>query len=419
MSVAATRRMSTRRMSSLRAVLVLGLLEAFGPLSMDLYLPRLPQLARSFDVSDALAQATMSACMIGLGLGQLVAGPLSDRFGRRRPLIAGVAAFAVLSALCAAAPTIETLLVARFLQGLAGSAGIVISLAVARDLFTGVALSRMLSLLLIVSGTAPIVAPIVGGQLAYIMDWRGVFWVLGGIGVCLVALVLLALPETLPPSERHAGGMPTSAAHASMALRDHLFRAVLLAGAAGGVAFFAYLSMSSFVMQEQFGLTPQSFSLVFAACALASIGGGQISRALVVRLGPVGMYLTGVTATLASTALVLALALSHAPGVVIAASLVLFMLLAGTSGPNGSTLALARHGARAGTAAALLGTSTFLFGPIIAPVAALGGTTALTMATTMAIAAAVAAAIAWTGVRRAARALDVGGVGEFSPSAGH
>ncbi|MBN9178674.1 MAG: multidrug effflux MFS transporter [Microbacterium sp.] len=418
MSGTETPRVPARRLSTLRAVLVLGLLEAFGPLSMDLYLPHLPQLARSFDVSDALAQATMSACMIGLGLGQLVAGPLSDRFGRRRPLVVGVAAFAVLSVCCALAPTIEMLLAARFLQGLAGSAGIVISLAVARDLFTGVALSRMLSLLLVVSGTAPIVAPIVGGQLAYVMDWWGVFWVLGGVGVCLVALVLFALPETLAPAERHAGGMPEALAHAGEAVRDPLFRAVLLAGAAGGVAFFTYLSMSSFVMQEQFDLSPQAFSLVFAACALASIAGGQISRVLVPRLGPARMYLTGITATLASTLVLLALASAGASGALIAASLVLFMLLAGTSGPNGSTLALARHGARAGTAAALLGTSTFLFGPVVAPLAALGGTTTLTMAATMAIAAAAAAVIAWIGVRRAARAPGAGEIGELSPSTG-
>lgn len=394
-------------MSTLRAVLVLGLLEAFGPLSMDLYLPHLPQLARSFNVPDTLAQATMSACMIGLGLGQLVAGPLSDRFGRRRPLAIGVAAFAVLSIGCALAPTIELLLAARFLQGLAGSAGIVISLAVARDLFTGIALSRMLSLLLVVSGTAPIVAPIVGGQLAYVMDWRGVFWVLGGIGVCLVVLVLFGLPETLHPAERHEGGVQEALAHASAALRDPLLLAVLLAGAAGGVAFFTYLSMSSFVMQEQFGLSPQAFSVVFAACALASIAGGQLSRAFVPRLGPARMYLTGVTATLASTGVLLALAMSDATGALIAGALVLFMLLAGISGPNGSTLALARHGARAGTAAALLGMSSFLVGPVVAPLAAVGGATALTMATTMAIAAALAAAIAWFVVHPAARAPSV------------
>lgn len=393
------------RMGTVHAMLVLGLLEAFGPLSMDLYLPQLPQLAASLGASEALGQATMSACMIGLGLGQLVAGPLSDRFGRRRPLMVGVAAFAVLSVLCALAPSIELLLAARFLQGLAGSAGIVICLAIARDQFEGVELSRMLSLLFLVSGTAPIIAPVVGGQLARIMDWRGIFWVLGGIGVALLVVVLLAVPETLDPDRRHGGGLRVLAGHTGAVVRDRLFVAVLCAGAAGGVAFFTYLSMSSFVLQEQFGLTPQAFSLAFAAGALANIAGGQLSRLVVRRLGPLRVYLGGITATLVATSTFLVLALCGVGVQGVIAALIGFMLCAGIGGPNGQTLALAHHGARAGTASALLGMSSFLFGPVLAPLAAgIGGTTAVTMALTMTVAASVAALAAWLVVRPAARA---------------
>ncbi|WP_217183157.1 multidrug effflux MFS transporter [Streptomyces sp. AC495_CC817] len=392
------------RMGTLHAMLVLGMLEAFGPLSMDLYLPQLPQLAASLGATDALGQATMSACMVGLGLGQLVAGPLSDRLGRRRPLIVGVAAFAVLSVLCAIAPSIELLLVARFLQGLAGSAGIVICLAVARDQFEGVELSRMLSLLFLVSGTAPIIAPVVGGQLARVMDWRGIFWVLGGIGVMLVLVVVLALPETLDPDQRHGGGLRVLTGHAGSVLRDRLFVAVLCASAGGGVAFFTYLSMSSFVLQEQFALTPQAFSIAFAAGALAHIAGGQASRLVVRRFGPLRVYLGGITATLLATSVLLVLALGGTGVAGIVAALIGFMLCAGLGGPNGQTLALAHHGARAGTASALLGMSTFLFGPLVAPlVAGAGGATATTMALTMTVAAAVAALAAWLFVRPAAR----------------
>ncbi|MEU4016559.1 multidrug effflux MFS transporter [Microbacterium sp. NPDC028030] len=390
-------------MSTLRAMLVLGMLEAFGPLSMDLYLPQLPQLAASLGTTEALAQVTMSACMIGLGLGQLVAGPLSDRLGRRLPLLVGVVAFTVLSLVCAVAPTIELLLVARFLQGLAGSAGIVICLAIARDQFEGVELSRMLSLLFLVSGTAPIIAPVVGGQLARIMDWRGIFGVLGAVGVVLLLVVVFALPETLPPAARHGGGLRALGSHAGAVARDRLFVAVLCAAAGGGVAFFTYLSMSSFVLQEQFGLTPQTFSLAFAAGALASIVGSQTSRLVVRRWGTLRVYLGGITATLLATTVFLVLALTGTgvQGVIVA--LVGFMLCSGLGGPNGQTLALAHHGSRAGTASALLGMATFLFGPVLAPLAAgIGGTNAVTMAVTMTVASAVAAVAAWAFVRRAA-----------------
>lgn len=393
-----------RRMSTLRAMLVLGLLEAFGPLSMDLYLPLLPHLAESLGTSEALGQVTMSACMIGLGLGQLVAGPLSDRFGRRPPLLIGVAAFALLSALCALAPTIEVLLVARFLQGLAGAAGIVICLAIARDQFEGAELSRMLSLLFLVSGTAPIIAPILGGQLAHFMDWRGIFWVLTGIGAALLLLVVFGLPETLDASERHGGGIRELQGHTGAVLRDRLFVAVLCAGAAGGVAFFTYLSMSSFVLQDEFGLSPQSFSLAFACGALANIIGSQTSRLIVRRLGPLRVYLLGITATLLATTTFLVLAALGTGVWGVMAALVGFMLCAGLSGPNGQTLALDHHATRAGTASALLGVSTFFFGPVLAPVAAgIGGSTAMTMAVTMSVAAAIAAIAAWFVVRSAAR----------------
>lgn len=391
------------RMSTLHAMLVLGMLEAFGPLSMDLYLPQLPQLAASLGTTEALGQATMSACMIGLGLGQLVAGPLSDRFGRRLPLMVGVTAFALLSALCAMAPSIELLLVARFLQGLAGSAGIVICLAIARDQFEGAELSRMLSLLFLVSGTAPIIAPVVGGQLARVMDWRGIFWVLAAIGIVLLLIVVFALPETLPSEDRHGGGLRALGGHAGAVVRDRLFIAVLIAAAGGGVAFFTYLSMSPFVLQDEFGLTPQAFSLAFAAGALASIVGSQASRLVVRRWGPLHVYLGGITATLVATLAFLALSLSGTGVAGIVAALVGFMLCSGIGGPNGQTLALAHHRARAGTASALLGMATFLFGPVIAPFAAgIGGTNAVTMAVTMSIAAAAAAIAAWLFVRPAA-----------------
>ncbi|QBE49731.1 multidrug effflux MFS transporter [Leucobacter triazinivorans] len=394
-------------MGLVRITLVLGALEAFGPLSMDLYLPQLPQLARSLGTSDALAQATMSVCMIGLGIGQLIAGPLSDRFGRKRPLVAGVVLFAVLSAVCAVAPTVEVLLAARFLQGLAGSAGVVISMAVARDLFQGVELSRMLSLLALVSSLTPIIAPVIGGQLARFMDWRGIFFVLAGIGAALVLVAQLGLRETLHEGRHTGGPLGTTAVHIASVMRDPLFVAIMLAGCLGGTAFFAYLSMSSFVLQGEFGLTPQIFSLIFAANALAHLGGAQVSRSLVRRFGTVRMYLSGQLAGAAAAILLLTATLLQAPAVAYILLLALYLGASGLGGPNGTTIALGGHGSRAGTASALLGMAMFTAGAVVAPlVSAVAGTSTLTLAATVAAGAVLAALIGWFAVRRRAPRAD-------------
>ena len=394
-------RPAARPMGLLRITLVLGVLEAFGPLSMDLYLPQLPQLARTLGTTDALAQATMSVCMIGLGLGQLIAGPLSDRYGRKKPLVTGVILFAVLSAVCAMAPTIEVLLAARFFQGLAGAAGVVISMAVARDLFEGVELSRMLSLLALVTSLAPIIAPVIGGQLARIMDWRGIFFVLAGVGLVLVFVATFGLRETLHEG-RHSGGVVrTTAGHIGVVMRDPLFVAFMTASCLGGVAFFSYLSMSSFVLQDQFGLTPQLFSLVFAMNALAQLGGAQLSRLFVRRLGTARMYLTGQIAGASAAILLLVATLLGAHTVAFIALLALFIGAAGLGGPNGTSLALSSHGSRAGTASAVLGMGMFTAGAVAAPLVSAGfGTSALTMASTIAAGATLAACIAFFAIRR-------------------
>ncbi|QIK64698.1 multidrug effflux MFS transporter [Leucobacter viscericola] len=391
-------------MGLLRITLVLGALEAFGPLSMDLYMPQLPQLARTLDTSDALAQATMSVCMIGLGIGQLIAGPLSDRFGRKPPLVTGVVLFAVLSAVCAFAPTIEVLLIARLLQGLAGSAGVVISMAVARDLFHGIELSRMLSLLALVTSLTPIIAPVIGGQLARVMDWRGIFLVLAGVGVVLVLVAQFGLRETLVEG-RHSGGvLRTTGGQIAVVMRDPLFVALMIAACLSGVAFFSYLSMSSFVLQGEFGLTPQLFSLVFAFNALAQLGGAQVSRLWVARLGTLRMYLTGQVAGAVTAVGLLGATLLGAPGLVVIVLLALYLGAAGLGGPNGTTLALGSHGARAGTASALLGMAMFTAGAVAAPVvSALAGTSALTMAASITAGAILAAALGLVVVRRRAR----------------
>ncbi|MFF5721192.1 multidrug effflux MFS transporter [Streptomyces buecherae] len=403
-------------MSARRAAFVLGSLEVFGPLSMDLSMPLLPHLARDLHTSDSLAQASMSVCMLGLALGQLVTGPLSDRFGRRRPLLWGVALFTVFSLLCAFAPTIEILLVLRFLQGVAGSAGVVIALAAARDVASGAELARLLSLLGLVGALAPILAPVAGGQLAAVLDWRGLFVVLAGVGVALLVVSATLLPETLPPTLRHAGGFAETGRRFGVVLRDRLFVCYLLVGACTGTAFFTYLASISFVLQDGFHLSPQAFGLVFAMNAVVAVFGSLSNRAVVRRAGPARMYVLGTTATaVAALALLGTVLLGLGLGLLLVV-LALVLFCYGVISPNSSTLALTGHGERAGTAAALLGMSSFAVGPVVAPLVALGGSPELTMACTMAVATTLACVLVWATVRpRLRRSQDAPPAGAHHP----
>lgn len=384
-----------RRPTAFRMAAVLGLLEVFGPISMDLYLPALPQLADDLRTGQSLAQATMSVCMLGLAFGQLVVGSLSDRFGRRRPLLAGIGLFTVLSVVCAFAPSIEVLLAARFLQGLCGSAGIVLSLAVARDLAEGVELVRLLALLTTVGALAPIVAPVVGGQLAAVVGWRGIFGVLAGIGAALLIVAATALPESLP---REARRRRSGGGEFRVLLKDPLFVGFLLVSTCGGAAFFTYLASISFVLQDGFSLSPQLFSACFAANAVMSVLGAQVNRAAVRRAGPVRMYVLGTTFTAAAAVTMLGAVLVGGGLAALLIPLALVMFAGGTTQANGNALALADHGRRAGTAAALLGTSSFAIGPIVAPLVSLGGTTPLSMSLTMTAAYGIATVLLWLAV---------------------
>jgi DHA1 family bicyclomycin/chloramphenicol resistance-like MFS transporter len=188
-------------------VLTLGSLSALGPLSMDTYLPTLPALSRNLSASASVAQLTLAACLVGLAGGQVVAGPLSDAFGRRRPLLIGLAAFAAASVLCALAPSAWALGALRLVQGTAGAVRIVIARAVARDLYDKPELAKLFALLILFTGLAPILAPIVGGQLLYFTSWRGVFFALAATGVLLLVAAATALPETLPAERRRGGGL--------------------------------------------------------------------------------------------------------------------------------------------------------------------------------------------------------------------
>ncbi|MET9453189.1 multidrug effflux MFS transporter [Streptomyces cinerochromogenes] len=376
---------------------LLGGLTATTPLAMDMYLPSLPEVTRSLHAPAVTVQLTLTACMAGLALGQLLVGPLSDRWGRRRPLLAGLAVYLAATALCALAPTVETLTAFRLVQGLAGAAGVVIARAVVRDLYDGVAMARFFSTLMLISGAAPIVAPLVGGQILRVTDWRGVFVVLTVIGALLTALVWLRLPETLPPAERHRGGTGETLRAMRSLLADLPFTGYMLAGGFAFAALFAYVSASPFVIQEIYGASPQTFSLLFGLNSVGLVAAGQINgKVLVGRVSLDKVLAAGLTViVLAATALLLMStgALGDTGLVPVAAALFVLMSAMGITLPNAQSLALLRTRHAAGSASALLGTSSFLVGAVASPLVGVAGEhTAVPMAVVQLAGALVAAA---------------------------
>ncbi|MEU6383172.1 multidrug effflux MFS transporter [Streptomyces bauhiniae] len=390
-----------------RGVLVtfmLGALTATTPLAMDMYLPSLPEVTRTLHAPAATVQLTLTACLAGMALGQLVVGPMSDRWGRRRPLLTGLAVYLVATALCAFAPTVETLVAFRLAQGLAGAAGIVIARAVVRDLYDGVAMARFFSTLMLISGVAPIVAPLIGGQILRVTDWRGVFVVLTGIGAVLTALVWLRLPETLPPAERHRGGVKESLRTMRGLLADLPFTGYLLAGGFAFAALFAYVSASPFVVQEVYGASPQTFSLLFGLNSVGLVIAGQINGKLLVgrvRLDRVLACGLAVIALAATALLLMATGVFGEVGLApVAAALFVLMSAMGFTMPNTQALALLRTRHAAGSASALLGTTSFLIGAVASPLVGIAGEhTAVPMAVVQ-LAAALVAGVCFMGLCR-------------------
>ncbi|KAF4406728.1 multidrug effflux MFS transporter [Streptomyces sp. Ru87] len=381
--------------TSLLVTLILGGLTAVPPLSMDMYLPALPAVAESMGSAAATAQLTLTACLAGMALGQLVVGPMSDRWGRRRPLLVGMVIYVVATALCAFAPNAGVLIALRLLQGLAGAAGIVISRAVVRDLYDGNAMARFFSTLMLISGVAPVIAPVIGGQVLRITDWRGVFGVLTLIGILLTLVVWRRLDETLAPEHRHGGGLPDTLRTMRGLLADRVFTGYMLAGSFAFAALFAYVSASSFVIQEIYGASPQTFSLLFGINSIGLIACGQINGKILVGRVSLDKVLLGglLTVIAAATALLLMATgvFGHAGLVPVSAALFVLMSAMGFAMPNTNAQALMRTRHAAGSASALLGTSTFLAGAIASPLVGVAGEdTAVPMAVVQLVSALVA-----------------------------
>lgn len=388
------------RRRPVRTVVVLAGISAFGPLTTDLYLPGLPEVSDTYSVGISQAQLTLTACLVGLAAGQLVAGPLSDTFGRRRPLLAGLALFVLASLACTVTPSIIALDVARLFQGLAGAAGIVIARAIVRDLYEGKEAGRYFSALAAVGGVAPIAAPLLGGQLLRFISWQGLFLVLAGIGVVLVISVACWIPESLGAERRRPGTFKDTANTLLGLLRDRPFVGYAFGGALAFAAMFSYISASSFVYENLYGVSPQVYSLLFGLNSLGIMGASIANGRLLSRFSMTRLLAVGLACT-AGGGIALLICVVAGFGV---AGIVpcLFVAVAGIGliMPNTVALALADHGRAAGSASALIGVIQFACGAVMAPIVGLGGVSALPMALAMAILGPAAIVAVWWGRRR-------------------
>lgn len=369
-----------------RVVLLLGSLIALGPLSIDLYLPALPDLTEDLSASPSSVQLTLTGILVGLGVGQLLIGPLTDIYGRRRPLLAGIAVNVVTALLCAVAPSIVVLDILRVLQGVGAAAASVVAMAVVRDLFTGRAAAAVISRLIMVMGLAPVLAPSLGSAVLQVGSWRTVFVVLAGLGVVLGLVATVGLKETLPPERRSAPSLRSTLRGYRELLRDPSLLGFMAVASLTMAAIFAYVSGASFVVQDGFGLDERTFGLLFGVGAVGLIASSQVNVALLRRYSPATILTAALTVAALAGAVLLLNATTGTGGLLgIMVPVWVVMGMVALCGPNATALALADHGHRAGAAAALLGAAQFGVGAAVAPLTGLGEAgSAVPMAATIA-----------------------------------
>jgi DHA1 family bicyclomycin/chloramphenicol resistance-like MFS transporter len=360
---------------NVKYVLLLGLMCALPAVTSDIYLPSLPEVARDLHTTTTGVQLTMTGVLVGGAVGQLVVGPLSDRFGRRRPVLIGIALHIVISLLCTLAPGIGTLIALRVIQGFFNAAATVVAIAVIRDRFTGSDASRLLSRLMLVIGVAPLFAPTVGGLIAGQWGWRAVFVALAVFGAALWLAVWRRLPETLLPERRRAAGLGPALRGYRVLLRDQHFVAIAVLPGLGMAVLMSYVIGSPFVLREGYGLSANQFALLFAMNGVALVGGAQINASLVRRVAPIRILRCALPLLLVAAVVLLIVALTGVGGLFgLLAALWVTLGLIQFIPPNASAIALSRHGAIAGTAAAFIGAMQAGVAGVVSPlVGVLGG----------------------------------------------
>lgn len=366
-------------------VICVGLIVAIGPLSIDMYLPSFPTLQDYFATDAASVQGTLSFFFVGLAIGQLIYGPIADRYGRRIPLLFGLSLYALAAIGCSHAPSIETLAALRFLQALGGSAGMVVTRAMVRDRFAPQEMAKILSATVAVMGIAPIIAPTLGGLIFRSFGWQAIFYVLAAFGGLCLLVAARTLPETL--SQRSVGGVGNALRSYLDLLRHRHFMAYALAGGLGSSMMFSYISVSAFVFIDVYHFTPVQFSWLFGGNATALIVAAQLNARVLRRVSAPVVLRRALTTSAVASALMLVMAWTGVGG---AASIMAPLFVAigslGFSSPNAVACAMAPFPARAGIAAALIGTLQFTLAAISGSIAGhLQGDSAVAMASVMAV----------------------------------
>ncbi len=342
---------------------LLGFFIAIGPAATDMYLPAFPAVEATFGTASGTAQLTLAAWFAGLGIGQITQGTLSDRFGRRLPLMVGTAIFALATLGCALTPSLGLLAVFRAISAFGASAGMVIARAMVRDLAEGQRAAILMSRLMLVMGVAPILAPSVGGLVLMLAHWRVIFVILAIYGATCSFLAWRILPETLPPERRAHLSFRAQMDRYMLILKEPTFLTHAAMGGAGSFCMFAYLAGSSPVFIQGYGLSPSGFALIFGLCSCGLIAGSQVNARLLPRLGLSRMLTIIARISLCATATLAALSFAgvHILPLTVA-PLVVALSCQGFSNGNTSVGALSRHGAHAGSASALMGVFQYALG---------------------------------------------------------
>lgn len=355
-------------------IIVLALLTAVTPFSVDMYMSAFPAMADDFETSASMVQLTLTTFLVGLAVGQLFIGQLSDRLGRRRPLLIGVIACLAASVLCAFSPSIEILIALRFVQGFAGAAGVVIARAIITDRTRGSQAAQLYSVMMVIGVLAPILAPVLGGQVVAGLGWRAVFLALAGLNLLMLIGAFFLAGESLPAQDRRPAGVKAFVGSAVSVLANRRFLGYTLALGFASAALFSYISASPFVLQNIIGLSPQAYSLTFGGCALAVAASGVVSARLVRTVSPRKLLFCGVSAMVIVTLLMLLDV--TVGGVVPWATIVLmacFMATLGFTFANATTLAIAEVRYAAGTGSAVIGFVQYGLGALVSPLVGLAG----------------------------------------------